>query len=628
MMGVSMRKIKCVLLIFICSQVIGTSYTMGVAKDKSAGNEKITRNQKIVVNEKTENEANETRKVRVALIDSGIDYSQDIEVKMRKNFIPGEDEVSILYEDSTGHGTSIAGMIGAKKNEIGITGVCPEVTLYSARVLDAKNEAPIGRVIEAIHWAIKEKVNIINISFGTKTDSKLLHEAVQTAYEAGILIIAAAGNQGVLEYPAAYEEVMAVGAVNRSGDLCSYSPIDEKIEVVAPGERIISSGAFDGVLVCSGTSIAAAQVTGMAALLWEKDLTLPADFIRNLIQYSANFYGEHQNQSFGVADLNYALWNYDTFKEVYEEGMKAQTFETEYGLQVVLQAVMEAAKEKGILTQNMNPFAIEKEPAYAEGCWTRRDHAALADDDTISNELLCVLKAGARASDEQIPGMTSNPQWHGYWRKKNEAGEWISTCNYIASYLWLTKLALAFPDDLSSEHVFVEPIALSGMPLEDFRALTGEIDDWGFHDAEWKILLEDYGVNNQNKRYFTYGIALHTVSDMFAHSTYYYERGNYQYISHERGADYHEVGDRFTNRWECAVKMGAIVVENAMEGRAGSLKDYATVIDAVYDTKTKDQFYLRNFSKNAKAVNEKEYEKYRESFEQINYEKINYEKRN
>lgn len=577
-------------------------------------------NYKVSANEVNETIQEKENKVKIALIDSGVDYSEDIEISKRKNFIQGEDQETILYEDSTGHGTSIAGMIAAKENEIGITGIYPGVTLYSARVLDANNEAPIERVVKAIQWAISEKVNIINISFGTTIDSKRLHEAIQDAYESGILIIAAAGNHGVLEYPAAYKEVMAVGAVDSLGQLCEYSPATEKVEVVARGQRILSSGAFDGILVCSGTSIAAAQVTGIAAKLWDKDLSCSNNMIRSLIQYSANFYG-NQSYSFGLVDLEYALQIYNTFKEVYEEGVKIQQLEYEYGISSVLQAVLDVAEEKGLLKENQHPISLEEESSYVEGCWTRKDHTSLVENETISNDLLCVLKAGARASDEQIPGMTSHPQWHGYWCKKNEDGKEGYTCNYVASYLWLTKVALSFPEELSDRKSFREPKILIGMKTQDYRALVGEIDDWGFHNTEWEKLLKDYGLTNQNKRYFTYGLALHTVSDMFAHSTYFYEEGEYQYISHSIGADQHEVGSRFMNRWECAVKMGAIVVENLIHGTPGSLGDYAAVIGFAYDSGTPDQFYLRNFSTNAKAVDEEQYLKYQEIFERVNYEK-------
>ncbi len=156
--------------------------------------------------------------VKVAILDSGVDYTEDIDVYMRKNFIPGEDEICVIYEDISGHGTSVAGIIAAKDNDEGITGINPYVQLYSARILDENKQAPASRVVAAIDWAIEQDVDIINISFGTTVDSEEIHAAIRRAYDAGILIVAAAGNNGVVEYPAAYDEVVAVGAVDAKGE--------------------------------------------------------------------------------------------------------------------------------------------------------------------------------------------------------------------------------------------------------------------------------------------------------------------------------------------------------------------------------------------------------------------------
>ncbi|HWT74804.1 MAG TPA: S8 family peptidase [Mobilitalea sp.] len=212
------------------------------------------------------------QKVKVAIIDSGIDFTTDIDVYLRKNFIPGEDEIPVIYEDITGHGTSVAGIIAAKDNDDGITGINPNVELYSARVLDKNLSAPISRVVEAIYWAIDNKVNIINMSFGTTTDSEALRQAIKDAYNAGILIVAAAGNNGVIEYPAAYDEVIAVGSVDCNGDRCDSSATGEDLELMAPGEQILSTGGFGGVAVTSGTSMASPHVAAIASVLWQKDL--------------------------------------------------------------------------------------------------------------------------------------------------------------------------------------------------------------------------------------------------------------------------------------------------------------------------------------------------------------------
>ena len=235
------------------------------------------------------------QKVKVAIIDSGVDYSEDIDVVKRKNFIPGEDEVSVIYEDGSGHGTSVAGIIAAKDNDLGITGINENVELYSAKVLDESNVAPISRIIEAINWAIDEKVNIINMSFGTTTNSQALYNAIKKANDAGILLIASAGNDGIIEYPAKYEEVIAVGSVNAEGELSERSATGEELEVVAPGEQILSTSAFDGVMACGGTSMSAPHVTGVASVLWQKDMNMPqygcyAGYMRRSIRIVAERY--------------------------------------------------------------------------------------------------------------------------------------------------------------------------------------------------------------------------------------------------------------------------------------------------------------------------------------------------
>ncbi len=118
--------------------------------------------------------------------------------------------------------------------------------LYSARVLDEDKSAPVSRVVEAIYWAIEKKVNIISLSFGMTVPSAALETAVKEAYDKGILIVAAAGNHGVVEYPAAMDEVMAVGGTDTDGTVCDYSAEGEQVEIVAPAEKVKATAGFDG----------------------------------------------------------------------------------------------------------------------------------------------------------------------------------------------------------------------------------------------------------------------------------------------------------------------------------------------------------------------------------------------
>ena len=257
--------------------------------------------------------------VKVAVIDSGVSYSDDINVVERKNFVEGDGKVSILYEDGSGHGTAIAGIIGARDNDMGVTGVCPDVEIYSARVLDDSNHTSLSKLIAGINWAVEQDVDIMNLSLGCAQDSPALHHALAQAEQAGILIIGAAGNGGNVMYPAAYNEVMAVGAVGTDGLHSENSSVGEELELVAPGEQILSTGMFDGVMTCGGSSMAAAHVTGVAAALWGQDKGVTAGFIRSLMDVSAKVYDDTELYGYGLIDMENAFANYESVKTSYVE---------------------------------------------------------------------------------------------------------------------------------------------------------------------------------------------------------------------------------------------------------------------------------------------------------------------
>lgn len=203
---------------------------------------------------KGKKETNESdNKVKIAIIDSGVDESGDINIKERYNLVPGEETISPCFEDNTGHGTSIAGIIGSKKDDdTDISGINPNAEIYSIKVMDTDNTAPVSRIIEAIYKAIEYDVDIINMSFGTTYNSDILHKAIRDANDKGILLVAAAGNRGcedgTVEYPAAYSEVIAVGAVDTSAELAEESSRGEDVDVLAPGEAIKTLSSFGNAM--------------------------------------------------------------------------------------------------------------------------------------------------------------------------------------------------------------------------------------------------------------------------------------------------------------------------------------------------------------------------------------------
>lgn len=369
--------------------------------------------------------------VKVAVIDSGIDYTDGIDVKVRKNFIPGQDDTNILYEDIAGHGTGIAGIISAAQNDDNyLNGITSNVELYSARVLDGNNTSPVSRVVNGIYWAIEKGVNIINLSMGLQQKSFILEKAIKDAYNEGILIIAAVGNDenAGVEYPAAYDEVMGVASVDSNGIHSNYSATGLEVEISAPGELVKTASCFDGEIIASGTSLAVPHVVGVAAMLWGRDLSKSNEFIRQLINATAKEAGGKEEYGYGIVDAGYAMETYDLFAEAYTERKTVEDITKEIG-------------------ENEIPIEIFDSDDYIEGRWSTDVHEEYAGLGDISGAELTLLKKAACISDNYnnkdllgLAHMYQNPQFHGFFDKNNPN----DYTNYIACYIMLTKIAKSF----------------------------------------------------------------------------------------------------------------------------------------------------------------------------------------
>lgn len=230
----------------------------------------------------------EESKVKVGVMDSGILTTPEIDVMEHHNFIGEDDEIIVTYQDYTGHGTSVAGVISAKLDGEGVVGVNPNAALYSLRVFDDENKAPLSRIIEAVFWAIDNGMDVLNMSFSTSVDSEALHYAIQQAYAAGIVMVAAAGNQGgAVQYPAAYDEVVAVGSVDQQLQRSGFSATDGKLDVVAPGEDILSTSYLWGYMAVDGTSLSTAHVTGLASLILQQNPALTPGQVKEVLRQTA-----------------------------------------------------------------------------------------------------------------------------------------------------------------------------------------------------------------------------------------------------------------------------------------------------------------------------------------------------
>ncbi|CDQ41763.1 S8 family peptidase [Virgibacillus salexigens] len=205
--------------------------------------------------------------IKVAVLDTGIDYNHpDLinNVKDHKDFT-NSPSASL---DIQGHGTHVAGIIAGSDNGVGITGVAPDAEIYAGKVLGDNGSGSFGSIIKGIRWAISKKVDIINMSLGTaKQPPNDFYEAIKQAKAQGIVIVAATGNaNSSVCYPARYDEVIAVGAIDNKYDKASFSNYGVKNEITAPGVDILSCYKNKGYAKLSGTSMATPIITGSIAL--------------------------------------------------------------------------------------------------------------------------------------------------------------------------------------------------------------------------------------------------------------------------------------------------------------------------------------------------------------------------
>jgi len=158
------------------------------------------------------------RPVKIAVLDSGVNYDEDIQIAEDIRIRDEDKDISARYIDICGHGTGVAGIIAAQKNTIGITGIASGAKVYSIKVLDDKDTGKLSDIVAGIYAAIENDCDIINMSFGTSSHSDILHEAVRDASNAGILLVASAGNhKGSVLYPAVFPEVLGVGSTDAKG---------------------------------------------------------------------------------------------------------------------------------------------------------------------------------------------------------------------------------------------------------------------------------------------------------------------------------------------------------------------------------------------------------------------------
>lgn len=188
--------------------------------------------------------------------------------------------------DEQGHGTSVAGVIAAQaNNEIGIAGLAHGARIVTLRAFDATGNADEGNIAAAIVYAALNQIPVVNMSFGDGVDSPVLRDAVQFAAAMGCFLVASAGNTGTVsrQFPSGYNNVLAVGATNARDVRAVFSSTGSLVNMVAPGEAIVTTAVGSRYRTVNGTSFSAPYVAATAALMLELHPELTAQEIRGVL---------------------------------------------------------------------------------------------------------------------------------------------------------------------------------------------------------------------------------------------------------------------------------------------------------------------------------------------------------
>jgi len=267
--------------------------------------------------------------VTVAIIDSGIDINHDEFIGrislLSYNTVTDAVGLDAVVDDS-GHGTMVAGVIGAiKDNAKGIAGIAQNVKLLVIKA-NTPNEGSFqdSSIIEGIYYAVDHGADIINLSLGGPNANPLTQTAIRYALDHNVIVIAACGNDGDdgLIYPASFPEAVSVSAVTSDRLVADYSNHNDEVDIAAPGSEIVTTAMDNGYASVSGTSFAAPQISGILALLLSYDAGLSvAEMKTRLFSTAADqgaigvddYYGYGLVNSYSLLATEFVKITFETF---------------------------------------------------------------------------------------------------------------------------------------------------------------------------------------------------------------------------------------------------------------------------------------------------------------------------
>lgn len=337
------------------------------------------------------------------------------------------------------------------------------------------------------------------MSFGTTVNSAVLHQAIKDVEAAGILLIAAAGNteHQDINYPAAYDEVIAVGSINAEGKLAELTSTGTELELLAPGEQVCTTGLFYGTIGVSGTSIATAQVTGAAAMLKAKDKTKSNDFIRGLLKTSSK---EVEGTNAGLIDCEYALEIYDEYSKSYTKGQ---------------QAVEKLENNEAV------PDYSDQADIVVEGLWSASEHEVIVKS----------VSKNSGISQANINYMAKTSKLADRTKKYKDTDVFHGKSNYVMSlkFLWKYANLIGKGNTAASAAKTVKADidkvkayqSTSDTMINEKNNLKQGIDSAEYMIKEQTNYFKGKGIKltATNKKFLVMGFIMHLIGDTYAHAT-------------------------------------------------------------------------------------------------------------
>ncbi len=230
--------------------------------------------------------------VKIAVIDSGV-YNHPY---LKDSLLEGYNTIdeTTNTEDNIGHGTFVSSIISGIKSTEYTCGVAQKAKIIPIKCFDPNYSTKVDIIAEAIDYAVNVcDCDIINMSFGLRGNSTYLKEKIDMALQKGVILIAAVGNEGnsAIRYPAAYDGVVGVGAIDSNCERCTFSQYNSSVDVVAPGDELFGFS-IDGFTENRGTSFSAPHVSAAAAIAKCINPHINSDIFNSLIQQTSIDLGE------------------------------------------------------------------------------------------------------------------------------------------------------------------------------------------------------------------------------------------------------------------------------------------------------------------------------------------------